>query len=170
MQIAVSTVKEVRVATGAGILECRNALQEAGGDVGRAIQLLKGKGLAKAEKKQSRATSQGLIEAYVHTGGRVGALVEVNCETDFVARTPQFQQLAHDLTLQVAATSPQFIAEAEMPPDSQLNPQEVCLLQQPFIKNPQKTVKDIIMETIALVGENVRVRRFARFELGNQEP
>ncbi|MBI4287960.1 MAG: elongation factor Ts [Chloroflexi bacterium] len=167
MQITASAVKELRERTGAGVLECRNVLAEAEGNVERAMQVLKERGLAKAEKKTGRSTGQGLVEAYIHPGGRVGALVEVNCETDFVARTQEFMQLAHDLVLQVVATSPQFVTREEMPAGAELNPQEVCLLDQPFIKDPGKSVKDLITETIAKVGENVRVRRFSRFELGN---
>ena len=167
MQITANAVKELREKTGAGILECRNVLQEALGDVEKAIQMLRERGLAKAEKKQSRSTGQGLVEAYIHPGGRIGALVEVNCETDFVARTPEFKELAHDIVLQVVASSPQFVSQEDVPPDVNVNPDEACLLQQPFIKDPRKTVKDIIIGTVAKVGENVRVKRFCRFELGN---
>lgn len=167
MQITASAVKELREKTGAGVLECRNVLQEAAGNVERAMHLLKERGLAKAEKKVGRSTGQGLIEAYVHPGGRVGALVEVNCETDFVARTPEFRQLAHEMALQVVAASPQFVSRDEMPAGADLNSQEACLLEQPFIKDPGKSVKDLITETIAKVGENIRVKRFSRFELGN---
>ncbi len=167
MQIAASAVKELREKTGAGVLECRHVLEEAAGNLEKAAQILKERGLAKAEKKIGRSTGQGLVEAYIHPGGRVGALVEVNCETDFVARTPEFKQLAHDLVLQVAATSPQFVTREDMPAGADLNPQEVCLMDQPFIKDPGKSVKELITETVAKVGENVRVKRFSRFELGN---
>jgi len=127
---------------------------------------LKCRGRAIAGKKAGRIANEGVIEAYVHHTGRVGALVELNCETDFVARTDEFRQLAHDLAMQVAATSPQFITAAEIPAGAELEPQEACLLLQPFIKEFDKTVEDIIAETIAKVGENIKVRQFARFELG----
>ncbi|MBF8265581.1 MAG: tsf [Dehalococcoidia bacterium] len=167
MQITATAVKELRDKTGAGILECRNVLQETQGDVDRATQLLRERGIAKAEKKQSRSTDQGLVEAYIHPGGRIGAMVELNCETDFVARTPEFKELAHNIVLQVVGSSPQFVTQEDVPPDVKVNSEEACLLQQPFIKDPRKTIKDIIIETVAKVGENVRVKRFSRFELGN---
>jgi len=161
-------VRELRGESGAGIMECRNALFEVGGDMAKALQILKEKGLLKAEKKTERATTQGLIEAYIHTGGRIGAMVEVNCETDFVARTDEFKELAHNLAMQVAALSPQFIAEEEVPEGADIEPQAACLLLQPYIKDPGKTVRDVIVESIAKVGENIKVSRFARFELGNR--
>lgn len=167
MQITASAVKELREKTGAGILECRNVLEEAGGSVDRATQLLRERGFAKADKKAGRSTDQGLVEVYVHPGGRIGAMVEVNCETDFVARTTDFRDLAHDIVLQVAAVAPQFVAAEDVTPGADINPREGCLLEQPFIKDPGKTVKDLIKETIAKVGENIRVKRFCRFELGN---
>ncbi len=165
MKVSTEAIKEVRDRTEAGILECQDALLEADGDIERAIEVLKCRGLAIAKKKAERIANEGLIEAYVHHTGRVGALVEVNCETDFVARTDEFKQLAHDLAMQVAAASPQFITTAEIPTETELDPQEACLLLQPFIKEPDKTVQEIIAETIAKVGENIKVRRFARFEL-----
>jgi elongation factor Ts len=130
--------------------------------------VLKEKGLLKAQKKAERATSQGLVECYVHTAGRIGAMVEVNCETDFVARTDEFKELAHCLAMQVAALSPQYVSEEDIPEDADVNPEEACLLRQQYIKDPAKTVKDIIVETIAKVGENIRVGRFARYELGDR--
>ena len=159
-------IKELRNQCSAGVMECRNALVEAEGDLGKALQVLKEKGLQKAEKKVDRATGQGLVEAYIHTGGRIGALVEVNCETDFVARTDEFKELAHDLAMQVAALSPQYISEEELPEGADIEPQVACLLQQPFIRDSAQTVRDIIVEVIAKVGENIRVSRFSRFELG----
>jgi len=167
LEISTEMVKELRVQSGAGIMECRNTLLEVEGDVAKALQILKEKGLLKAEKKAERATPQGLIEAYIHTGGRIGAMVEVNCETDFVARTGEFKELAHSLAMQVAALSPQFIVKEEVPEGADIEPQSACLLLQPYIKDPGKTVRDIIVETIAKVGENIKVSRFARFELGN---
>jgi len=167
LEISTEMVKELRVQSGAGIMECRNTLLEVEGDVAKALQILKEKGLLKAEKKAERATPQGLIEAYIHTGGRIGAMVEVNCETDFVARTDEFKELAHSLAMQVAALSPQFIVKEEVPEGADIEPQSACLLLQPYIKDSGKTVRDIIVETIAKVGENIKVSRFARFELGN---
>lgn len=117
-------------------------------------------------KKASRTASQGLVASYIHTGGRIGAMVEINCETDFVARTNEFKALAHDLAMQVAACSPQFTSEKEVPSGADVDPKSACLLLQPFIKSPEKTVQDIITEAIARIGENIRVGRFARFELG----
>lgn len=166
MEISVEMVKELRNQCGAGIMECRNALLEVEGDLEKALQILKERGLLKAKKKADRVTAQGLIEAYIHIGGRIGALVEVNCETDFVARTDEFKELAHDLALQVAALSPRYISEEDVPEGTEVEPQSACLLQQPFIKDPTKTVRDVIVEVIAKVGENIRVSRFARFELG----
>jgi elongation factor Ts len=159
-------IKELRNQCSAGIMECRNALIETGGDLEKALQVLKEKGLLKAEKKVDRATGQGLVEAYIHTGGRIGAMVEVNCETDFVARTDEFKELAHDLAMQVAALSPKYVSEEELAEGSDIEPQVACLLQQPFIKDSTQTVRDIIVEVIAKVGENIRVSRFSRFELG----
>ena len=168
MGISVEMVRELRDQCGAGIMECRNVLVETGGDMEKALQVLKEKGLLKAEKKAKRATTRGLVEAYVHAGGRIGAMVEVNCETDFVTRTDEFKELAHNLAMQVAALSPQFITEAEIPEEAEIeDPQAACLLLQPYIRDPGQTVRDIIVETIAKVGENIRVRRFTRFELGN---
>jgi len=147
-------------------MSCRNALIEASGDMEKAQQILKEKGILKAQKKLERATTQGVIETYVHTGGRIGAMVEVSCETDFVARTDQFKELAHNLVMQVAAMPPQFISDDEIPEGADVEPQADCLLLQPFIKDPSKTIQDIIVETIARLGENIKVARFARFELG----
>ena len=148
-------------------MDCRNALVVSEGDMEKAAQTLKEKGILKAEKKAERVATQGLVEAYIHTGGRIGALVEVNCETDFVARTDEFKELAHCLAMQVAAMSCQFISEGEIPEGSDIEPQAACLLLQPYIKDPAMTVQNLIVETIAKVGENIKVRRFARFELGN---
>ncbi|OGO03339.1 MAG: elongation factor Ts [Chloroflexi bacterium RBG_13_53_26] len=147
-------------------MECKQALQEAGGDLDRASEVLQERGLAKAEKKMDRVASQGLIEAYIHSGGRIGVMVEVNCESDFVARTDEFKALAHDLALQVAATAPQYISPEEIPQDTKLNPEEVCLLAQPFIKDDSKKISDLIAAASAKVGEKVIVGRFTRFELG----
>ena len=161
-------VKELREQSGAAIMQCRNALIETQGDIEKALQILKQQSIFQAEKKAKRSTTQGLIEAYVHAGGRVGAMVEVNCETDFVARTNEFKELAHHLAMQVVAMNPQFISKEALPPESELEPQTACLLLQPYIKDPARTIQEIIMETIAKVGENIRVSRFARFELSEQ--
>ncbi len=147
-------------------MSCRNALIEASGDMEKAQQILKEMGILNAQKKLERSTTQGVIETYVHTGGRIGAMVEVNCETDFVARTDEFKELAHNLVMQVAAMPPQFISDTELPEGADVEPQADCLLLQPFIKDPGKTIQDIIVETIARLGENIKVARFARFELG----
>jgi elongation factor Ts len=169
LKIPADRVKELRDQSGAGIMQCRKALIESRGDIERALELLKQQSLVKAAKKAERPAVDGLIEAYIHTGGRVGAMVELNCETDFVARTDEFKELAHHLAMQVAAMSPQFISGEEVSPGTEVEPQTACLLLQPDIRNPDKTVQEIIAETIAKVGENIKVSRFARFELGGQE-
>ena len=148
-------------------MDCRKALLEAEGNTERALQIIKQQGLLRAKKKAERATNQGVVEAYIHAGGRIGAMVEVNCETDFVARTEEFKELAHHLAMQVAAMSPQFISEEELPEDSDTDPQTSCLLLQADIKDPSRTVQDIITETIAKVGETIKVSKLARFELGS---
>jgi elongation factor Ts len=166
MKIPVEVVKELRNRTNAGIADCNKALSEVGGDIEKAIEFLKQRGAAIAEKKKDVATTEGAIEAYIHHTKRIGALVELNCETDFVAHTDEFKELAHDLAMQIAATSPQFLTSEEMPPEAEIDPQAACLLSQPFIKEPTKTVQEVIVETITKVGENIKVGRFTRFELG----
>lgn len=166
MEISTITIKELRDKTGAGIMDCRKALSEAEGNLEKASQILKERSLLIVQKKADRATREGLVEAYIHTGGRIGALVEVNCETDFVARNDAFKELAHNLAMQVAAQDPQFISEEEVPEGTDCEPEVSCLLLQPYIKDPSLKVKDIITETIAKFGENIRVSRFSRFELG----
>ena len=150
-------------------MDCHKALLEADGDTGKALDVLKEKGFLKAAKKADRATEQGLVEAYVHAGGRVGAMVELNCETDFVARTDEFKELAHNIAMQVTAMCPRFISEDEIPEgqEADIEATTACLLKQPYIKDPCVTIGDIIIATIARVGENIRISRFARFELGN---
>jgi len=172
--VSTEAIKELRGLTGAGIMSCKKALEEARGDMTGALEILKQQGLAKAEKKAHREVRQGLIETYIHTGGRIGALVEVNCETDFAAHTGELKELAHNLAMQVAATAPAFLSRDDFKKDDlpegvdpdEVEPDEVCLLSQPFIRDPERTVHDIISDTVAKVGENIRVRRFARFELG----
>ncbi|HJM36726.1 MAG: elongation factor Ts [Dehalococcoidales bacterium] len=166
MKITVGNVKTLREQSGAGVMECRNALVETGGDIEKATQVLKERNLFKAEKKKQRATTQGLIDTYVHTGGRIGAVVELNCETDFVARTDEFKQLAHDLAMQVAAMSPQFISKEEISAGVDITDQSVCLVLQPFIKCTDMTIQDLINQTIGKLGENIKVGRFVRFEVG----
>ena len=147
-------------------MECKRALDEAGGDLDRALSLLKEHGLAKAEKRAGRETNQGMVESYIHGGGRIGVLVEVNCESDFVARTDDFKVLVHDLAMQIAAAKPMFLSAQELPAGAGGAPEEVCLLEQPFIKDPGKSVKELVNEVIGKTGENIRIRRFARYELG----
>ena len=169
MKISLESIKELREQSGAGIMQCRNALEKNEGNREKALEFLKEQGLLKAKEKAERTAAEGLIEAYIHTGGRVGAMIELNCETDFVARTDEFKQLAHNLAMQVAAMNPKFIAEEEVPKGADIEPQLTCLLQQPYIKDQEQTIQDIITDTITRVGENIKVGRFARFELGEQE-
>jgi elongation factor Ts len=166
MAVSVQAIKELRELTGVGMLDCKNALEEADGDLDKAKQILRRRGIAVAEKRAGRETAEGLVEAYIHPDGRLGALVELNCETDFVARTDEFKALAHDLAMQVAATEPRYVSPEELPPDSDGDPRDLCLLAQPFIKDPNRSVQDLINDSIAKTGENIRVRRFQRFQLG----
>ncbi|OGO18795.1 MAG: elongation factor Ts [Chloroflexi bacterium RBG_16_50_11] len=166
MEITTKKIKTLREQSGAGVMDCRGALVGCGGDIDKALQMLKEKGLLKAQKKAERTTRQGLVEAYIHTAGRIGAMVEVNCETDFVARTEEFKGLAHCLAMQVAAMNPQYISEKNIPEGKEVIPAEACLMLQPYIKDPTKIIKDIIAETIAKTGENIKVSRFTRYELG----
>ncbi len=164
-EISATAVKELRDRSGAGVMECRRALEESGGDIDKAIIVLQEAGATKAAKRSGRETGQGVVESYIH-GGRIGVLVEVNCESDFVARTEDFKGLAHDLAMQIAATNPKFVDPSELPAGSEDDPKEVCLLAQPFIKEPARTMAEVVKDVINKTGENVRVRRFARFELG----
>ena len=132
----------------------------------KAVELLRQRGLTIAAKKSDRETLEGLVDCYIHTGNRVGAIVEVNCETDFVARTPDFKELAHNLAMQVAAMAPKYVDVSDIPDGDQENAEEVCLLQQPFIKDPSLSVQDLVREAAGKLGENVQVRRFTRFALG----
>lgn len=196
MEIGTGMVKELREKTNAGVLDCKKALEAANGDMDKAVEWLREKGLAGAAKKASRTTKQGLIEAYVHPGSKLAVLVEVNCETDFVARTDEFQTLIHDIAMQVAASKPEWIAPADVPDDvvarekaiyrAQAEEEgkparaidsivegrlkkfyaEFCLLEQPFIKNPDVAIKNLITDVITRTGENVRVARFVRYQLG----
>jgi elongation factor Ts len=164
--ISADDVKALRERTNAGVMECKRALEEAEGDIERAMQVLQERGLAMAEKRMHRETMQGLVECYTHAGGRIGAMVELNCETDFVARTDDFKTLAHDIAMQVAATNPLSVSEEDLPTGAEGDPAELCLLRQPFIKDPSRNIEDVVKDVIAKTGENVRVHRFSRFELG----
>lgn len=196
MEVSAAMVKELRERTGAGMMDCKNALVSCVGDIEKAIDELRAKGLAKAAKKAGRVASEGLVVSYIHGGGRIGVLVEVNCETDFVAKTPEYKQLAYDIAMQIAASNPSYIRREEVPaaemdrerqvlraqaleegkPEKIIDKmiegriekyyKENCLMEQPFIKDPDKTVEQLIHETIARIGENVNVRRFARYEVG----
>ncbi len=196
VEITADMVKELRQASGAGILDCRKALEAAGGDFEQAVDHLREKGLAKAAKRMSREAKDGLVDAYIHAGGRIGVLVEINCETDFVARTDEFKSLVSDIAMQIAAMAPRYINREDVPEtvvehernlyraqaleegkpeqvidrivDGRIDKfyQEVCLLEQPFIRNDDKTIEELVKEAIATTGENIMVRRFARFELG----
>lgn len=181
MQITADLVKQLREKTGAGIMDAKRALEEAEGNMEKAAQVIYQQGLARAEKKTERTASQGLVEPYIHGGGRIGTLVEINCETDFVARTPDFQNLAHEIAMQIAALNPEYVSESEIPDDvlearvSEVGSRDVAvkqlaLLSQEYIKDGSMTVDDLIKEHIAKLGENIIVRRFSRFELGETVP
>jgi elongation factor Ts len=159
-------VKELREKTGAGVMDAKKALEAAGGDMSKAEKALAEKGLASAAKKAGRATGDGVIESYIHAGSRIGAMVELNCETDFVARTPEFKELARNLAMQVAAMSPRYVDRSQVPSEADNVKDEDLLLKQAYIRDSSKTIEDLIKETIAKVGENVQVRRFSRFALG----
>jgi len=164
--VTVNDVKRLREATGAGVMDAKRALEEASGDFEQARRLLRERGMAAAAKRSERSTGQGTVEAYIHVGGRIGALVELNCETDFVARTDTFRQLARDIAMQVAAMTPLALTVDELPADVVGDPEQQALLTQSFIKDGSRTIQDLIQEVIAQTGENVRVARFARFALG----
>jgi elongation factor Ts len=196
MAITAEAVKALREKTGAGMMDCKNALQEANGDFDKAIEYLRKKGASIAQNRSDKVANQGVIESYIHTGGRVGTLIELNCETDFVAKTDDFKRLARDLAMQVAAMNPRYVsredvnakeiekeieiyktqAKNEGKPDNIAEKiaqgrlekyyQEVCLLEQSFIKDSSKTVKDLLNEATAKIGENIRVSRFQTFHLG----
>jgi elongation factor Ts len=160
-------VKRLRELTNAGVMDCKRALDEADGNVDRAVEILKERGIASAAKRSSRETSQGLVDSYIHAGGRIGVLVEVNCETDFVARTDAFKQLVHDVAMQIAGIPTTLaITEEDLPADAEGSLEETVLLKQPFIRNSSQTIEQLVQEAIAQTGENIRIRRFARFELG----
>ncbi len=194
--VTAEMVKELRERTGAGIVDCKKALVEKDGDVEKAIEYLREKGLAAAAKKSGRIAAEGVCESYIHGGGRIGVLVELNCETDFVAKTDAFKALAKDICMQIAASKPEYVRREEVPQDvlekekeiftqQALNEgkpaavvekmihgriekfyKEICLLEQLFIKDTDKTVNQLIVDKISTIGENINVRRFVRFELG----
>jgi elongation factor Ts len=196
MAITTEQIKELREATGAGILDCRAALESADGDFDKAVAYLREKGLAKAAKRADREASDGLVELYSHGGGRVGVIAEINCETDFVSRSEAFRTLAHEIALHIAAASPKWITEDQVPADvleaereiarnrakEEGKPEaawpkivegridkyldEVVLMRQPYIRDESKTVKELVSEAVGSIGENIVVRRFARWELG----
>jgi len=166
LEVSVDQIKVLREQTGAGIMDCRKALEDTEGDVEKAAELLRQRGMVKAQKRAGQETGEGMVEAYIHSGSRIGALVEINCQTDFVAKTSEFKELAHSLAMQVAAMAPEYIDRSEMKEDDDRDPEQVCLLQQPFIKDPTKVIQDLITELIVRVGENIRVRRFSYFALG----
>ncbi|NLN04305.1 MAG: translation elongation factor Ts [Clostridiaceae bacterium] len=196
MTITAAMVKELRERTQAGMMDCKNALVEANGDMDKAVEILREKGLATAAKKQGRIATEGLVDAYIHGGGRIGVLVEVNCETDFVARNDMFKDFVRDIAMHIAASNPQYVSIEDVPAEvvekekailkaQALNEgkpekivdkivegriskyfEEICLLEQGFIKDPDKKVKDVLTEMIATIGEKISIRRFARYERG----
>ena len=166
MEVTVDLIRTLRERTGAGIMECKTSLEANQGDLDKAAEALRLQGFAQVAKRADRATDQGVVEAYVHTGGRVGAMVELGCETDFVARTPEFKELAHNIAMQVAAMSPDYVSESDIEDGDERPPAQVSLLLQPFIKDSSSSVAEVIQEIAAKLGENVRVIRFSRLALG----
>lgn len=176
----IDAIKKLREKTGAGMMDCKEALKEAGGDAKKALDILRKKGLSLAQKKSSRSAKEGLIQSYIHTNGKIGVLVEVNCETDFVARNEEFKGFVKDISMQIAAANPSFVKKEDVPKEiidkekeimSDLDKfyQETCLLEQPFIKDPDIKIKDLLNELIAKTKENISIRRFVRYELGEEE-
>ena len=166
-EITADLIKKLREMTSAGVMDCKKALEESNGDLEAAVKKLGEMGIATAAKKADRVTAQGLVESYIHAGGRIGVIVEVACETDFVARTPDFQTLARDIAMQVAAMNPVTITEDDPLPESAVGRvDEVILLKQAWIKDPSKDIRTLVNETIGKTGENIQVKRFARFEIG----
>lgn len=158
-------IKQLRELTGAGVMDCKRALEEADCDIQEAVKVIQKQGLARVEKRAGKEANQGLIESYIHQG-RIGAMVELNCETDFVARTEDFRTLARDIAMQVASMNPKYLSKDDMPADEVAPASEVALLEQPFIRDSSRTIGQLVIETSARTGEKVAVRRFARFELG----
>jgi elongation factor Ts len=166
MATSAEMVRELREKTGAGVMECKRALDESGGDMKRAEQMLEEAAGRKLEKTAGRATNQGIVDTYIHGGGRIGAMVELNCETDFVARNELFRALAHDIAMQIAAMNPKYVSKDEIPADEPGRPEELALLSQAFIKEPSKNIEALINDVRRQTGENIQLRRFTRFELG----
>ena len=166
MAISAEDVKKLREQTGAGMLDSKNALEKASGDLDKAKEILNEAGFASATKRADRETAEGLVQSYIHHNQRVGALVEVNCETDFVSRTDDFKELVAAIALQIGGAQPKYVSLEDVPADSDEDPKEVVLLEQPYLRDESKTVADLVRETIAKTGENIRIKRFARFELG----
>ena len=166
MAVDVQLVRALRDQTGAGIMDCKEALEKSDGDMEKATQALREKGVASAGKRVGKDTTEGVIETYLHTGGRVGAMVELGCETDFVARTEEFQKLAHDIAMQVAAMGPVYIDKGEIEDGDTRPPAQISLMQQPFIKNGSLSVGEMVTELAGKVGENIRVVRFTRLAVG----
>ena len=175
MAVSIEVIKQLREATSASVSDCKNALDEAKGDLHKASEILKKRGLEIAAKKASRAANQGRVEAYVHTGNKIGVLVEINCETDFVARNEEFIRFAKDVAMQIAASAPKFLKTEEVPSEElkDLNDKGKsdyfkvhCLMQQPFIKDDKLTIQDYLISLVAKIGENIVIRRFSRFKIG----
>jgi elongation factor Ts len=164
-EITLDQIKHLRERSGAGVMDCKRALEASGGDIEKAIAFLMEQGIASAAKKANRVTAQGLVDSYIHAG-RIGALVEVNCETDFVARTEEFQSLAHELAMQVAAANPVYLSEEDIPEGAEGRKEELALLEQPYIRDPGKTIRQLVNEAIGKTGENIQIKRFTRFEVG----
>ncbi len=164
--VTTALIRTLREQTGAGIMDCKQALEGAGGDLEKAAEELRAKGLAGVAKRAGRATNEGVIESYIHTGGRVGAIVELGCESDFVARTDEFRQMAHDIAMQIAAMSPVYLDREEIAEGDERPAAQVALLSQPFIKNGSSSVGELVQELAARMGENVRVIRFQRLAVG----
>ena len=166
MPVTAAQVKELRDKTGAGIMASKRALEESDGDISKAEVILNKKGLASAAKKAGRSTSEGLVVSYIHTGGRVGSMVELNCETDFVARTEEFQALGRNLAMQIAAMSPLYVDRGSVPEEADGVGDEELLLEQDYIRDSSMKIADLVTNSIGKLGENIRIRRFSRFELG----
>lgn len=167
MPVTAAQVKELRDKTGAGIMDSKRALEESAGDIAKAESILDAKGLASAAKKADRSTSEGLVVSYIHTGGRVGSMVELNCETDFVARTDEFRILGRNIAMQVAAMNPIYLDRASIPEDVEDVKDEELLIEQEYIRDSSMKITDLVKESIGKLGENIRIRRFSRFELGD---